>query len=78
MAWACLHLANNPSVQTNLFEEVQRELADSEPDFENIKKLKYTHNVIKETLRISPTLPLTARAAPTTQIINGYVIPAGV
>lgn len=56
-------LSRNPSVQEKLYEEQMRLSSDKEwdPAYEHILEMKYMDLVIKETLRLFPSVPIIAR-----------------
>ncbi|XP_067687599.1 cytochrome P450 3A29-like [Haliotis asinina] len=67
--FASHHLATNPEVQEKAYAEMKEKLGDEEPNYDNIKKLKYLDNVITETLRVCPpVIVLTRRASETIRI----------
>ncbi|XP_057669996.1 cytochrome P450 4c3-like [Diorhabda carinulata] len=73
-------LANNPIAQAKAFDE-QRKIIDN---FENVnitmkhlQNMKYLELVIKETLRLYPSVPLLGRMAPSDIEWEGNIIPKG-
>jgi len=72
MAWTLDLLAANPRVQQKLLNEIHTELGNETPDFENIKRLGYLHNVIKETLRVRPVVPIFTRLSASEEVLNGH------
>ncbi|CAH1786098.1 unnamed protein product [Owenia fusiformis] len=79
LSWILLQMANHPECQQKVRQEVQEILPkDGTPiSWDDLDKLKYTHAVIKETLRLLPPVPLTLRQAVNDDVICGYFIPAG-
>ncbi|XP_048237551.1 cytochrome P450 3A29-like [Haliotis rufescens] len=67
-------LATNPDVQEKAHSEIEQEL-ENEPNYDNIKKLKYLDNVITETLRLYPPVIALHRRASETFQIKGLTIP---
>ncbi|KAG5879643.1 hypothetical protein JTB14_034443 [Gonioctena quinquepunctata] len=60
-------LANNPEVQKKAIEEQRKifgKLADARPTLTNLQEMKYLDLVIKETLRLYPSVPFIARKIP--------------
>ncbi|CAG8599662.1 4684_t:CDS:2 [Acaulospora morrowiae] len=70
-------LAQNPDVQDHL----RKELCDAFPDpdfipsFDNLNSLEYLSCVIKESMRIAPSVPIILRAPNEDHIFGEYVIP---
>ena len=75
--WVMLHLAAQPEVQEELFQEQQRELGSSSLTFENAQKLKLMKFVIQETLRLHPSIHSIMRKAKNHLPVEGtnHVIP---
>ncbi|XP_071103072.1 cytochrome P450 3A14-like [Haliotis cracherodii] len=68
-------LATNPDVQEKAHSEIEQELENEEPNYDNIKKLKYLDSVITETLRLYPPIIALHRRASETFQIKGLTIP---
>ena len=77
MSAAWYALASNPAVAKRLHEELDSVLGDHTPTMEDLHRLPYTLQVIKEVLRLSPPAPVYARDAIGDDTIDGYPIPAG-
>ena len=62
-SWACHLIGSHPEVQKKLHEEMDRVYGDSTRHVENddFKELKYLDCVIKETLRLFPSVPFIGR-----------------
>ncbi|XP_051130110.1 geraniol 8-hydroxylase-like [Andrographis paniculata] len=77
MEWALAELMNNPMVM----EKAQKELSevvglDNIVEEHHLPKLKYLNAVLKETLRIHPTVPLLVPRSPSqSSVVGGYTIP---
>lgn len=69
-------LAQNPEVEERLVAETAT-LAGRRPTVEDLKRLPYTLQVIKETLRLYPAAPIYARDVVADDEIDGVRIPAG-
>ncbi|XP_062562172.1 probable cytochrome P450 6g2 isoform X2 [Armigeres subalbatus] len=56
MAFAILHLAENPDVQEKLYQEVQRNLTENDGllTFDLLQKIDYLDWILQESLRITP------------------------
>lgn len=73
----CLLTAQNPDVMAKLRAE-QAELAINSPlTLEDLKKMTYLEQVIKEVMRITPPVAAAFRKAITSFEFNGYQIPKG-
>jgi len=70
-------LASNPTVAERLHEELDAVLGDRFPTMEDLHRLPYTLQVIKEVLRLYPPAPVYARDAIGEDTLDGYAIPAG-
>ncbi|KRK03843.1 probable cytochrome P450 313a1 isoform X3 [Drosophila yakuba] len=75
-------LANHPEHQDAVFEELCAafpETGNFEITYPDIQKLDYLERVIKETLRLIPAIPITARETKNdVRLSNGVLIPKGV
>lgn len=78
-AWIVLHLARNPDIMEELYQEQIRVLGPSLPPltFETLQKLELQSKVIKETLRIHAPIHSMIRAVKNPMPVEGtrYVIP---
>ena len=64
----------NPEAEKKVVEEIQAIVpGDAIPTEEDIKKMKYVDNVLKETLRLYPSVPFTTRTA-----IKDDILPGGI
>lgn len=70
-------LALHPNVAEKIRQELAEVLTDSEPDMRALSKLTYLDAVIKETLRLYPTVWRVERRAAVTHMIDGFEIPEG-
>ncbi|KAL3916305.1 MAG: hypothetical protein SGILL_005238 [Bacillariaceae sp.] len=61
LTWALFELTKNPEIKSKILEEIDRVVGDREPNFEDIKEMKYVRLVIAETLRMYPQPPLLIR-----------------
>ncbi|MFD5107450.1 cytochrome P450 [Streptomyces cinereoruber] len=77
LVWAWHLLSRNPRVRDALTEELDRVLADHEPGYDDYASLTYTQAVVKETLRLYPTIWLITGLAKEGATIGGTPVPAG-
>jgi cytochrome P450 len=77
LSWACYLIAQNPSVETKLTEELQAVLGGRVPTPEDLPRLRYTEMVLKETMRLYPAVWGVGRKALQDCDLGGYRVPAG-
>nr|XP_006811829.1 PREDICTED: sterol 26-hydroxylase, mitochondrial-like [Saccoglossus kowalevskii] len=76
--WALYLVANNPSVQDRLYEEVSSVVPEGEvPSNKHLSQMPYMKSVVKETLRLYPAIPYINRTMREDIALQGYHIPAG-
>lgn len=70
-----LCLSRNPSVQTKLYDEQMGLSSDKEwdPTYEDILDMKYMDLVIKETLRLFPSVPIIARTLQKSTVVSKLI-----
>uniref|UniRef100_A0A1L8E4F5 Putative cytochrome n=2 Tax=Nyssomyia neivai TaxID=330878 RepID=A0A1L8E4F5_9DIPT len=77
------HLSQYPDIQEKVFQELNRiydgELGENlQVTYNHLQDMKYLEMVIKESLRITPPVPIFGRRATEDIIVGGMKIPAGV
>ncbi|MFF8837703.1 cytochrome P450 [Streptomyces sp. NPDC015130] len=77
LVWAWYLLSRNPRVREALEEELDRVLADHEPGYDDYASLPYTQAVVKETLRLYPTIWLITGIAKEGATLGGRPVPVG-
>ncbi|NXB53602.1 CP24A protein, partial [Leucopsar rothschildi] len=78
LLWALYNLSRNPHVQQKLFQEIQRVLAAQEnPSAESLRNMPYLKACLKESMRLTPSVPFTTRTIDTEMILGNYVLPKG-
>ncbi len=77
LSWAFMLLCQNPSVQAKLILELETILNNRLPNIEDINHLRYTQQVIKESLRLYPPVYALPRCPIRDCEIGGYTFPVG-
>lgn len=78
LSYATHYLLDNPTAMKKLREEVDLVLEDRTPAFEDIARLTYTDQVLRESLRLSPTAPaFGVEAIEDTTLAGKWEVPAG-
>ena len=81
IAFTLYHLSRHQEIQQKVYEELvevlERGDSDSYLDYRVLQELKYLEMVIKETLRITPSVPFMGRELTTDTQIDGVLIPRG-
>ncbi len=77
LTWAFYIIALQPDVAQRIRNEVEAAVGDGHIGFDDIKKLVYTRNVFRETLRLYPPLTFIPRVASENCEIDGYRIKRG-
>ena len=77
LSWTWMHLANHPEVRAKLTTELQTVLNGRTPTMADLPQLTYTDMVIKEVMRLSPTVTDLNREATKDCQIGDYSIPKG-
>uniref|UniRef100_A0A182KHA4 Uncharacterized protein n=1 Tax=Anopheles christyi TaxID=43041 RepID=A0A182KHA4_9DIPT len=75
-----IEVAKNPTIQQKVFDEVRQVIGDDRTrpvTMAMLNDMHYLDLVIKETLRLYPSVPLFGRKIHETTEINGKMIPAG-
>jgi cytochrome P450 len=77
MTFAWYALAAHPEVAARLHEELDRVLEGRSPTAEDLRRLPYTLQVVKEVLRLYPAAPFYARDCVTADELGGFDVPPG-
>jgi cytochrome P450 len=70
-------LSQHPEVREQLVAELQQVLQDRLPTIEDLGNLRYTNQVIKESMRLYPPVAIFGREAAQDTTIGDYEIPQG-
>jgi cytochrome P450 len=77
LIWSWYVLATNPAVAERLHDELPEAAGGEPPTAEAVDRLPYLDLMLKEVLRLYPSLWIFARGALEEDQIGGYAIPAG-
>ncbi|XP_059471990.1 cytochrome P450 4C1-like [Neocloeon triangulifer] len=79
MSWALYFLGCNPDVQQKCVEELDEIFGgdDRKPTMNDLNQMKYLERVIKETLRLRPSVFMIGRQVTTDLKFGGYTFPKG-
>jgi cytochrome P450 len=77
LSWTWWLLAQNPAAEKKLHAELDNLLGGRAPTLDDVARLKYTENVLTESLRLYPPAWGTARVAIEEHEIGGYQVPKG-
>lgn len=77
LAWAWVLLARHPDVEAQLHAEIDLVLGSRLPTVADLPRLRYTENIVHETLRVYPTVWVIGREAVEPVELGGYWIPSG-
>eukprot|EP01104_Vermistella_antarctica_P006923 TRINITY_DN1762_c0_g1_i3.p1 TRINITY_DN1762_c0_g1~~TRINITY_DN1762_c0_g1_i3.p1 ORF type:complete len:279 (-),score=40.42 TRINITY_DN1762_c0_g1_i3:11-847(-) len=58
LTWCMYLLSQHPKIEAKVLDEIERELGDSPIDYSNLKRLQYLKQVLQETLRMYPPVPI--------------------
>ncbi|MFF7677103.1 cytochrome P450 [Actinacidiphila glaucinigra] len=77
LTWAWYLLSRNPKAREALTAELDRVLGGRTPGFDDYARLRWTEAVVKETLRLRPTVWLNLAVAEEGATLGGEPVPAG-
>ena len=78
LQWTLYYLAKYPDFQEKCRQEVMECLGDAEePSYENLSQLAYLAQFIKESMRLSATVPFIARTLTQPTVVDGHTLPTG-
>jgi len=78
LSFAWYMIATHPEVEQKFHEELEKVLNGRAPGFNDLEKLTYTTQIIRETLRMYPPIYAAGRKAIDEDEIDGHRIPKGV
>lgn len=77
LAFCWYALATHPEVMAKLRAEVDTVLGDRMPTVEDLKRMPYAFQTLKETMRLYPSAPIYARNIINDDVVDGKRLPAG-
>ncbi|XP_053571824.1 1,25-dihydroxyvitamin D(3) 24-hydroxylase, mitochondrial-like, partial [Bombina bombina] len=78
LMWLLFNLSRNTNAQDKLLEEIQNVLpAKKTPSADLLLKMPYLKSCIKESMRLTPTVPFTSRTLEEDTSLGGFLIPQG-
>ncbi|KAG9353362.1 hypothetical protein JZ751_017939 [Albula glossodonta] len=78
MLWAIFNLSRNPRAQSRLLQEIQAVIPIGQsPSAEHIKGMPYLKACIKESMRVTPSIPFNSRTLDKETVLGEYVLPKG-
>lgn len=77
LAWTFFLLSQHPHVMEKLRLEIDRVLGSAPPSIDQLKQMPYLDAIVKESLRLMPPAPLSARMVAEPVEVGGYELPVG-
>ncbi|XP_062976573.1 1,25-dihydroxyvitamin D(3) 24-hydroxylase, mitochondrial [Elgaria multicarinata webbii] len=78
LLWALYNVSCNPDVQAKLLEEIQSVVpAGEDPNGEHLKRMPYLKACLKESMRLTPSVPFTTRTLDKETVLGDYSLPKG-
>jgi cytochrome P450 len=77
VGWTLNLVSKHPEVRQRLHEEAVAVYGDRRPAYEDLTRLRYTHMVLEEAMRLYPPVWILPRRALADDEVGGYHVPAG-
>ncbi|MFC4857055.1 cytochrome P450 [Actinophytocola glycyrrhizae] len=77
VGWTLDLVSRHPEVRARLHEEAVAVYGDRRPAYEDLTRLRYTHMVLQEAMRLHPPVWILPRRALAQDEVGGYHVPAG-
>ncbi|KPP61002.1 1,25-dihydroxyvitamin D(3) 24-hydroxylase, mitochondrial-like, partial [Scleropages formosus] len=78
LLWALFNLSRNPRCQSELLREVRAVVpGDEAPNAQHLKSMSYLKACLKESMRLTPSIPFTSRTLDKDTVLGDYVLPKG-
>ncbi|XP_011833517.1 PREDICTED: 1,25-dihydroxyvitamin D(3) 24-hydroxylase, mitochondrial isoform X2 [Mandrillus leucophaeus] len=79
LMWILYNLSRNPKVQQKLFKEIQSVLPENQvPRAEDLGTMPYLKACLKESMRLTPSVPFTTRTLDKATVLGEYALPKGI
>jgi cytochrome P450 len=75
--WAWYLISQHPGIETRMHAEIDAMPEEAAPGLARMEELKYTKNIIDETLRLYPPVWVFSRRALEADVLSGFAMPAG-
>ncbi|XP_007113403.1 1,25-dihydroxyvitamin D(3) 24-hydroxylase, mitochondrial isoform X1 [Physeter macrocephalus] len=78
LMWILYNLSRNPHVQQKLLKEIQSVLPENQmPRAEDLRNMPYLKACLKESMRLTPSVPFTTRTLDKAMVLGEYALPKG-
>lgn len=77
LSWAFYLISGNSKVEEKIIGEISEVLGENSPTYDDVERLVYTNNVVREAMRLYPPAWTVVRNALKDYEIGGYTVPAG-
>ncbi|KAF3817414.1 hypothetical protein GH733_012705 [Mirounga leonina] len=78
LMWVLYNLSRNPYVQQKLLKEIQSVLLENRmPRAEDLRNMPYLKACLKESMRLTPSVPFTTRTLDKATVLGEYALPKG-
>ncbi|XP_059888882.1 1,25-dihydroxyvitamin D(3) 24-hydroxylase, mitochondrial [Delphinus delphis] len=78
LMWILFNLSRNPHVQQKLLKEIQSVLPENQmPRAEDLRNMPYLKACLKESMRLTPSVPFTTRTLDKAMVLGEYALPKG-
>ena len=77
VGWTLNMVSQHPDVRQRLHDEAVSVYGDGRPSYADLTKLRYTHMVLQEAMRLYPPVWILPRRALADDEVGGYHVPAG-